>query len=65
MFKAALFIIARSGKQPTCPSTEELIKKIWYISTMDYYSSIKNNDFTKFAGKWMELENIMLSEVTQ
>jgi len=65
MFIAALFIIARSWKEPRCPSTEEWIQKIWYIYTMEYYSAIKNNDCMKFIGKWMELENIILSEVTQ
>jgi len=64
MFIAALFIIARSWKEPRCPSTEEWIQKMWYIYTMDYYSAIKYNDFMKFIGKWMELENIILSEVT-
>ena len=64
MFIAALFIIARSWKQPRCPSTEECIQKMWYIYTMEYYLAIKNNDFMKLLGKWMELENI-LSEVTQ
>jgi hypothetical protein len=65
MLTAALFIIARSGKEPRCPSTEEWIQKMWYIHTMEYYSAIKNNDFIQFLGKWMELENIILSEVTQ
>ena len=65
MFIAALFIIARNWKEPRCPSTEEWIQKMWYIYTMEYYSAIKNNDFMKFAGKWMDLENITLSEVTQ
>jgi hypothetical protein len=65
MFIAALFIIARSWKQPRCPSTEEWIQKMQFIYTMEYYSAIKNNDFRKFASKWMELENIILSEVTQ
>ena len=65
MFIAAIFIIARSWKQPRCPSTEEWIQKLRYIYTMEYYSVIKNNDFMKFPGKWMELENIILSEVTQ
>jgi hypothetical protein len=65
MFTAAIFIIARSWKQPRCPSTEEWIQKMWYIYTMEYYSIIKNNNFMKFTGKWMELENIILSEVTQ
>ena len=65
MFIAALFVIARNWKQPRCPSTEEWIKKMWYIYTMEYYSAIKNKDIMNFAGKWMELENIILSEVTQ
>jgi hypothetical protein len=64
MFIAALFIIARSWKELRCPSTDEWIQKMWYIYTMEYYSAIKN-DFMKIAGKWMELENIILSEVTQ
>jgi hypothetical protein len=58
MFIAALFIIARSWKKPRCPSTEEWIQKMWY-------SAIKNNEFMKFLGKWMYLEDIILSEVTQ
>ncbi|EDL87139.1 rCG63135 [Rattus norvegicus] len=65
MFIAALFIIARSWKEPRCPSTEEWIQKMWYIYTMEYYSATKNNDFMKSIGKWKELENIILSEVTQ
>jgi hypothetical protein len=65
MFIAALFIIARSWKQPRCPSTKEWIQKIWYNYTMDYYSAIKNSDFMKLTGKGMELENIILNEVTQ
>jgi hypothetical protein len=59
----ALFIIARSWKEPRCPSTEEWIQKMRYIYTMEYYSAIKNN-FMKFLGKWMEIENIIMSEVT-
>jgi hypothetical protein len=62
---AALFIIARSWNEPRCPSTEEWIQKMWYIYTMEYYSAIKNNKFMKFLGKWMDLEDIILSEVTQ
>ena len=65
MFIAALFIIARSWKEPRCPSTEEWIQKMWYIYTMEYYSAIKNNGFMKFLDKWMYLEDIILSEVTQ
>jgi hypothetical protein len=59
MFIATLFIIARSQKEPRCSSTEEWIQKVWYIYTVEYYSAIKNNDFMKFLGKWMELENII------
>jgi hypothetical protein len=51
MFIAALFIIARSWKEPGCPSPEEWIQKMWYIYTMDYYLDIKNNEFMKFLGK--------------
>ena len=65
MFIAALFIIARSWKEPICPSTEEWIQKMWYIYTREYYSANKNNEFMKFLGKWMHLEDIILSEVTQ
>jgi hypothetical protein len=65
MFIAALFIIARSWKEPRCPSTEEWIRKMWYIYTMEYNSAIKNNEFMKFLGKWMDLGDIILSEVTQ
>ena len=65
MFIAALFIIARSWKEPRCPSTEEWIQKMWYIYTMEYYSVIKNNEFMKFLDKCMDLEGIILSEVTQ
>ncbi|KAL6092390.1 hypothetical protein STEG23_026174 [Scotinomys teguina] len=65
MFIAALFVIARTWKQPRCPSTEEWIRKMWFIYTMEYYAAEKNNDIMKFAGKWMELENVILSEVTQ
>jgi hypothetical protein len=65
MFTAALFIIAKSWKECTCPSGEEWIQKMWYIYTMDYYSAIKNNEFMKFLGKWMYLKDNILSEVTQ
>ena len=65
MFITALFVIFRSWKQPRCPTTEEWIQKMWFIYTMEYYSAIKNEDILSFAGKWMELENIILSEVTQ
>jgi hypothetical protein len=65
MFIAALFIIVRSWKEPRSPSTEEWIQKMCYIYTMEHYSAIKSNEFMKFLGKWMDLENITLSEVTQ
>jgi hypothetical protein len=65
MFIIALFIIARSWKEPICPLTEEWIQKMWYIYTMEYYSAIKNDEFMKFTGKWIELENIILNEVPQ
>ena len=65
MFIAALFIIARIWKEHRCPSTEEWIQKMWYIYTVKYYSAIKNNEFMKFLGKWMHLEYIILTEVTQ
>ena len=65
MVIAALFIIAKSWKQPRCPSTEGWIQKMWHIYTMVYYIAIKNNEFMKFLDKWMDLEDIILSEVTQ
>jgi hypothetical protein len=65
MFIAALFIIVRTWKEPRCPSTEEWIQKMRYIYTIEYYSAIKSNGFMKFLNKWMYLEDIILSEVTQ
>ena len=65
MFIAAFFIIARSWKETRWPSTKEWIQKMWYIYTMEYYSAIKNNGFMKFLDKWVYLEDIILSEVTQ
>jgi hypothetical protein len=65
MFIAALFVIARRWKEPRCPSTKEWIQKMWYIYIVEYYSAIKNNKFMKFLGKWIDLEDIILSEVTQ
>jgi hypothetical protein len=55
----ALFLIASNWKQPRCPSTEELIQKMWFIYTMEYYSAIKSKDIINFSGKWMSLENII------
>jgi hypothetical protein len=65
MFIPAIFIIARSLKEPRCPSTEEWIQTMWYIYTMEFYSAINKNKFMKFLGKWMDLVGIILSEVTE
>ena len=65
MFIAALFVIARTRKQPRCPSIEEWLKKVWNIYTLEFYSAVKNNDILNFACKWMEIENALLSEVSQ
>ena len=65
MFTAALFTIARTWKQPKCPSTEEWIKKTWHIYTMEYYSAIKRNEIELFVVKWMDLESVIQSEVSQ
>ena len=64
MFIAALFAIAKTWKQPKCPSTEEWIQKMWYIYTMEYYSAIKRNEIPAFLATWMDLEMITLSEVS-
>ena len=65
MFIAAVFTIAKTWKQSKCPSTEEWIKKMWYMYTMEYYSAIKKNEIMPFAATWMDLEIITLSEVSQ
>jgi hypothetical protein len=65
MFIAGLFIIARSCKNPDVPQQRNGYKKMWCIYTMGYYSAIKKNEFMKFLGKWLDLEGIILSEVTQ
>ena len=65
MFIAALFTIAKTWKQPKCPSTDEWIKKMWHIYTMDYYSAIKKNEIMPYAATWMDLETTILSEVSQ
>jgi hypothetical protein len=65
MFIAALFTIAKLWKQPRSPTTDEWIKKMCYLYTMKFYSAMKKNEILSFAGKWTELENIILSEVSQ
>ena len=65
MFIAAFFVIARSRKQPSCPRTEDWIKKMWFIYTMEYYSLIKTEDILIPERKWMKQENIIQSKVTQ
>ena len=65
MFIAALFITARTWKQPRGPSADEWIRKLWYIYTMEYYSAVKKNSFESVLMRWMKLEPIMQSEVSQ
>ena len=65
MFIAALSTIAELWKETKCPSTEEWIRKMWYIHTMEYYSAIKKNEIWPFATTWMELEGIKRSEISQ
>jgi hypothetical protein len=65
MFIAVLFTIAKLWKQSRCPTTDEWIKKTWYLYTRESYPAMKENEILSFAGKWMELENIILSEVGQ
>ena len=65
MFTAALFTIARTWKQPKCPTADEWIKKMWYVYTMEYYSAIKRNEIGSFVEMWMDLESVIQSEVSQ
>ena len=65
MFNAALFTRAKTWKQSKCPSTDDWIRKKWYICTMEYYSAIKKNKIMPFAATWMELGTLILSEVRQ
>ena len=65
MFIAALFTIAGTWKQPNCPSTDEWIKKMWHIQSMEYYSATKRNETELFVVRWMYLESVMQSEVSQ
>jgi hypothetical protein len=64
MFIAALFTIAKLWKQPRCPTTDEWIKKMWNLYTMEFYAAMKKNEMLSFTGKWMDFENIILSEVS-
>ena len=65
MFIAAQFIMAKGWKQPKFPSVNEWIKKLWYIYTMEFYAAERNKELIAFATAWMELESIMLSEISQ
>jgi hypothetical protein len=65
MFTAALFTIAKLWKQLRCPTTDECIKKMWYLYTTEFYSAMKKNKILSSSSKWMELKNIILSEVSQ
>ena len=64
VFNAALLIIVRTWKQPSCPSTDKWIRKLWYIYTMEYYSAIKKNSFESVLMRWMKLEPIIQSEIS-
>ena len=65
MFIAAMATIARLWKEPRCPSTDEWIKKIWSIYTMEYYASIRKDEYPTFVSTWTRLEEIMLNEISQ
>ena len=65
MFIAAVFTIARTWKQPKCPSTDEWLKKMWYIYIKEYYSAIKRNQIGSFVETWMDLETVIQSEISQ
>ena len=65
MFIAVLFTIAKCWKQPRCPSVNEWVKKLWYIYTMESYAAERKKELLPFAIEWMELEHIMLSEISQ
>ena len=65
MFIAALFTVARTWKQPKCPTIDDWMKRLWYIYTMEYYSAIRRDEILPIATTWMDLEIIMLSEISQ
>jgi hypothetical protein len=64
MFIEALFTISKLRKQPRCPTTKEWIKKMWYLYTMEFFAAMKKNGILSFTSKWLELENIILTEVS-
>jgi hypothetical protein len=65
MLISVLFTIPKLWKQPRCPTTDKWIKEMWYLYTMEFYSTTKKNEILSFASKWMELENVILSKVSQ
>ena len=65
MFIVALFIIAKLWKQPKCPSVEKWVKQLWYLYTVEYYLAVKKKKTLPFATAWMDLENIILSKISQ
>ena len=65
MFSAALFTVARTWNQPKCPSTDEWIKRVWHIYSMEYYSAIKINEIELFVVRWLDLESVIQREVSQ
>ena len=65
MFIAALFTVARTWNQPKCPSTDEWIKRVWHIYSMEYYSAIKINEIELFVVRWLDLESVIQREVSQ
>ena len=65
MFIAALSTITKVWREPKCPLMDQCIKEMWHLYTMDYYSAIKKNEILPFATRWMELEDIILSEISQ
>uniref|UniRef100_A0A8D1K9L3 DUF1725 domain-containing protein n=1 Tax=Sus scrofa TaxID=9823 RepID=A0A8D1K9L3_PIG len=65
MFIAALFTVAKTWKKTKCPSTDDWIRKMWYMYTVEYYSALKKNKIMPFAATWMELETLLLNEISQ
>jgi hypothetical protein len=65
MFIASVSTTAKLWKQPRCPTSNEWVKKMWYLYTMEFYAAMKKNEILSFASRWMDLENIILSEVSQ